>query len=255
VLTPRLTPRRPIETLPGDPRGSYPDAVAVEIQLAHEVRLQLERAFATRDRVGTLTHNLYRYPARFSPQIARAAIDAMTRPGDLVLDPFVGGGTTAVEAYALRRRFVGADLNTLAVLIARAKTTPLADHQFDELDAWLADAEKASAEICDLDDDKRLINAPVELVEQLSPYVSGATHLAPGSTQDAARMVLLDVGQWAVDGRANLARPDSIQAAMKASLDRLKSGLAELAESAGAAEKPRLHLGSAQDVGGARAAL
>jgi DNA modification methylase len=53
--------------------------------------------------VAGLTHNFYRYPARFSPKLARAAIEAFTEPGDLVLDPFVGGGTTLVETMVLRR--------------------------------------------------------------------------------------------------------------------------------------------------------
>jgi hypothetical protein len=43
-----------------------------------------------------LTHNFYRYPARFSPVFVRAAIEAFTVPGDLVLDNHVGGGTTLV---------------------------------------------------------------------------------------------------------------------------------------------------------------
>src|SRR5947209_2346116 len=47
-----------------------------------------------------LTHDFYKYPARFSPIFARAAIELFTRPGDLVLDPHVGGGTTLVEARA-----------------------------------------------------------------------------------------------------------------------------------------------------------
>ena len=50
--------------------------------------------------IAGLTHNFYRYPARFSPKLVRAAIEAFTAPGDLVLDPFVGGGTTLVEAIA-----------------------------------------------------------------------------------------------------------------------------------------------------------
>src|SRR5207244_2812370 len=37
--------------------------------------------------VSGLTHNFYRYPARFSPRFVRAAIQAFTKPGDLVIDP------------------------------------------------------------------------------------------------------------------------------------------------------------------------
>ena len=46
------------------------------------------------------THNFYRYPARFSPLFARATIEAFSRSGDVVLDPFMGGATTLVEARA-----------------------------------------------------------------------------------------------------------------------------------------------------------
>ena len=40
-----------------------------------------------------------------------ALVERFTRPGDLVLDPFCGGGTTGVVALALNRRFVGIDIN------------------------------------------------------------------------------------------------------------------------------------------------
>ena len=48
--------------------------------------------------VSGLTHNFYRYPARFSPAFVGEAIFALSSPGDWVMDPFVGGGTTLVEA-------------------------------------------------------------------------------------------------------------------------------------------------------------
>src|SRR6266700_804890 len=75
----------------------------------------------SRELVSGLTHNFYRYPARFSPQFARAAIEAFTRPGDLVLDPFMGGATTLVEARALARTGIGLDINELSCFVARAK--------------------------------------------------------------------------------------------------------------------------------------
>jgi len=69
-----------------------------------------------------LTHDFYRYPARFSPQFAKAVIEAFTRPGEVVLDPFMGGATTLVEAQALGRIGIGLDVNELACFIARVKT-------------------------------------------------------------------------------------------------------------------------------------
>jgi DNA modification methylase len=66
------------------------------------------------DPVRGLTHGFYKYPARFSPAFVRAAIEAFTEPGDLVLDNHVGGGTTLVEALALGRHAIGVDISTLA---------------------------------------------------------------------------------------------------------------------------------------------
>ena len=73
--------------------------------------------------IAGLTHNFYRYPARFSPKLVRATIEAFTEPGDLVLDPFVGGGTTLVEAMVLGRHAVGSDISSLAIFVSEVKTT------------------------------------------------------------------------------------------------------------------------------------
>lgn len=72
-----------------------------------------------------LTHGIHRYSGKFIPQIASRAIELLTEPGELVLDPYCGSGTTVLEALRLRRRAVGTDINPLALLIARAKVTPV----------------------------------------------------------------------------------------------------------------------------------
>lgn len=68
-----------------------------------------------------LTHNLHRYSGKFIPQIANAVISALSSPGDLILDPYCGSGTTLLEAALLGRRALGFDLNPLAVLISETK--------------------------------------------------------------------------------------------------------------------------------------
>lgn len=72
-------------------------------------------------------HALHPYPAKFIPQIPRRLIEALSGAGELVLDPFSGGGTTAVEALSLGRRFHGIDANPLAVLLGQIKTTGLGE--------------------------------------------------------------------------------------------------------------------------------
>ena len=84
---------------------------------------------------GYLTHNLHPYPAKFIPQIPNTLIRELSAVGDTVADIFCGSGTTLLEALCLGRHAIGIDANPLAVLISRAKTTSLADSDFDEL-AW-----------------------------------------------------------------------------------------------------------------------
>ena len=69
-------------------------------------------------------HSIHPYPARFIPQIPRRIIE-LFHPGDLspVLDPFCGSGTTNVEASEAGLPSVGIDLNPLATLVAKVKTT------------------------------------------------------------------------------------------------------------------------------------
>lgn len=70
-------------------------------------------------------HGYHRYPAKFIPQLVHSIIASYSSPDDLVGDPFLGSATTGVEALRMRRRFWGADINDVALLISRAKCLPL----------------------------------------------------------------------------------------------------------------------------------
>ena len=91
-----------------------------------------------------LTHGYYKYPARFSPSFARAAIETFTKPGDVCLDPHVGGGTTLVEAIAAGREAVGVDISALAEFVSGIKCTVFSDTELDVLEHW---AGRASASV------------------------------------------------------------------------------------------------------------
>jgi DNA modification methylase len=68
-------------------------------------------------------HSFHRYFGKLIPAIPAFAIQEFTRPGDVVLDPFCGSGTTLVEAKLNGRNSIGVELNPLARLIAQVKTT------------------------------------------------------------------------------------------------------------------------------------
>jgi DNA modification methylase len=69
--------------------------------------------------------DLHWHPCRFPSQIPAVVIGRFTAPGDAILDPFVGSGTTVVEAQRLGRPSVGVDVNPIACLVTRAKTLNL----------------------------------------------------------------------------------------------------------------------------------
>lgn len=86
------------------------------------------------------------YPGRFASQIPATIIGLMTKPGELVFDPFMGSGTTVVEAQRLCRRAVGVDLNPIACIVARAKTLSIEHDRVGKLlDQICAEAREAVA--------------------------------------------------------------------------------------------------------------
>ncbi len=64
------------------------------------------------------------YRACFKPQLPAFFIERLTSPGDAVYDPFMGRGTTPVQAGLMGRRPVGNDINPLSVLMARPRLRP-----------------------------------------------------------------------------------------------------------------------------------
>jgi DNA modification methylase len=85
------------------------------------------------------THFFHHWTAKFIPQIPARVIDLYARPGDVVLDPFMGCGTTLVEAARAGHDSWGTDINPLAVKIARAKTGRVKHAQLADFIEWLED--------------------------------------------------------------------------------------------------------------------
>lgn len=102
-----------------------------------QIALGILEAACSQEPVEGLTHTFYKYPARFSPQFARQVIESFTDIGDVVFDPFMGGGTTLVEASALGRIAIGSDINSLAVYISKVKTYLLSQVDMEIIQDWL----------------------------------------------------------------------------------------------------------------------
>ncbi|HEY3505781.1 MAG TPA: DNA methyltransferase [Actinocatenispora sp.] len=78
------------------------------------------QAMPRTQRAGRYLPQTVHHPARMLPALAAHAIATYTRPGDLVLDPMCGAGTTLVEAVHQGRRAVGVDYEPRWVTLATA---------------------------------------------------------------------------------------------------------------------------------------
>ena len=91
----------------------------------------------TRKDTAYITHGYHRYPAKFIPQIVSRLAEKYTNEGDLIVDPFGGCGTTLVESKVMGRPSVGVDINPVAVLITKAKITPIDPRKIEKAFAIL----------------------------------------------------------------------------------------------------------------------
>ena len=129
-----------------------------------EVAVDPSWSFAdlTTRHTGYVSHGYHSYPAKFIPQLAARLIEELSKPGQLVIEPFMGSGTALVEAKLLGRPSVGVDINPVAHLISLAKVTAieprelqaevkaieevLSDRGSSQLRLWGKDAEAEAPE-------------------------------------------------------------------------------------------------------------
>lgn len=181
------------------------------VSLSEESQVALITAARDSKPVRGLTHGYYKYPARFSPVFARAAIELFTRPGDLVFDPHVGGGTALVEALAAGRAGFGVDISSLAQFVAQVKCTVFSEDELETLDHW---SETVAAAI-DVSKPSQTIVGYAErgyykhldhpsrwrLRKAIEQGVAAATALGGPRLENFGRCAVLRTAQWALDGR------------------------------------------------------
>ena len=162
--------------------------------------MSLIEAFSSNAPVAGSTHSFYRYPARFSPQFARAVIEHFSQPGDCILDPFMGGGTSIVEALRNGRSAVGIDLNALACFVASVKTTPLSENDCDRVLDWVARFDHGF-ESHIKKPREHVTNLPTAAYSLLQECASTIESLPLRRQKQFAQCALLKTGQWALDCR------------------------------------------------------
>lgn len=97
-----------------------------------ELKEKIRGLGVIRATVHTPPYTMHKFWARRPWRVFRELIARFTRPGDIILDPFAGGGVTLVEGLILRRKVIAVDLNPLAVKVMKHEVTPLDTRLFKE---------------------------------------------------------------------------------------------------------------------------
>jgi len=173
------------------------------------------------------------YPAKFIADLPGAFLDTLPVPRHgVVMDPFCGSGTTLAEAQRRGYETLGVDLNPIACLIARVKTSPLSDGALRSAelvaDKLVKDRHVAVPVIPNLD---HWFKRPIQ--DALARLMAAIAE-APTEHQDflrlAASSIIVRVSNQDSDTRYAAVdknvRPNDVRAAFVRSCERLNSALA-----------------------------
>ena len=188
-------------------------------------------ALGLKEAISGYTHSFYNYPARFHPKFVKAVIETFTNIGDCVIDPFMGGGTTAVEAVYCGRKFLGIDINPLSTFSARVKTTPLAKKDIRTIREWVTKTP-----------DFVNLHRKVALEKKWAPYVRNMpwwirktitillrkiNKLDNEKQKNFIRCGILTTGQWALDCKTSIPSSKSFLAMLQYKLNWMINDLHE----------------------------
>lgn len=227
---------------------AIPDRSSVEMLRGYvdlSVPRQLALIDSARDQsaVDGLTHRHYHYPARFSPLLVGQAIETFSDPGDLVLDPYVGGGTTLVEAYARGREAIGSDISTLAAFVANTKLLTLAPGQSSHFLNLVGDVaasinihlpEPQFEDWAQLGYFRNLSSSNRwRLRKSIAQAVAAIEKIDDPVFESLARCAVLRTAHWALDGRKQLPPTASFRKNLETSAIIIAKGAVALYEASG----------------------
>ncbi|QMU58620.1 MAG: site-specific DNA-methyltransferase [Boseongicola sp.] len=131
------------------------------------------------------------YRACFKAQLPRFFIDRLTSAGNTVMDPFMGRGTTLIEAALAGRNVVGNDINPLSTLLTRPRLCPV---DLNTIKTALADIDWSNGTPTRHDLDPFFHPETLRQIEALRLWLERRAPLenhSPDPTADWIRMIAL----------------------------------------------------------------
>jgi len=113
---------RRVVSYSGMGNGTLPKDVTPQTPLSDLYLNWTERELPERERTKHV-HRLHPYLGKYIPQLVEIFLRKFFAPGQTVLDPFAGSGTTLVQANELGINAIGYDISLFNVILMRAKTT------------------------------------------------------------------------------------------------------------------------------------
>lgn len=174
-------------------------------QTTRDALTEIKKGMSDAHKITDWTHNLYKYPACFPATFPRSVINSFSKPNDWILDPFVGGGTSAVESLVARRNFIGTDINHLAIFSSKLKTTIISNSENKLAMQWIEDL-MLSRTISEKrkNDEFYFLNVP-RIIELVTRKIATAIRGLPTKKlQNLAKGALLRLGQLEIEQRLSI---------------------------------------------------
>ena len=154
------------------------------------IPVEVGEFWTSRQRQGHSLHEIS-YRACFKSQLPEFFIERYTKPGDTVLDPFMGRGTTPLQAHIMGRNAVASDANPLCIMLARPRFNP---PSLEDIESRLREI-PTYADIPDADLDLLVFYHPDTLRQLIAYKAWFAQRTSSGdfdNTDDWIRMVCIN---------------------------------------------------------------